>query len=318
MQWLKFAVSGSDVEFDRGYFSSAVTASLFSGSHAGNGSGLTGIVSASYAVSASWAPAGGTPTLDDVLLAGNSTLTDIILGASVSIPNAAIQVQNDEFFFNLNSGSTPPTGFLGLKDASKGGTLLNFSSSAYRIFTFPDVSGIVKLDDGLYSGSFQGNGSGLTGLVSASYALSASWAPGGSSVTASYALTASYATTSSYYQESKTFGLTIDGGGSAITTGVKGDITIPFNCTIDSWYITADQVGSIVIDVWKDVFANFPPTVADRIAGTEKPTLSSAAFNSDTSLTTWTGSIQSGDVIRFNVDSATSVTRVNLVLKGII
>ena len=158
--------------------------------------------------------------------------------------------------------------------------------------------------------SFQGNGAGITGIISSSYSLSASWAPPVPSVSASYS------ETSSYFRESKTFGITIDGGGSVITTGVKGDITIPFNCYIDSWYLTADQAGSIVIDVWKDVFANYPPTVLDTIAGTEKPTLSSQTSNSDTNLTTWSKLVTSGDAIRFNVDSVATVTRVNLIIKA--
>ena len=111
------------------------------------------------------------------------------------------------------------------------------------------------------------------------------------------------------------FGITIDGGGSAITTGVKGFISIPYDCTINSWDIYADQSGSCVIDVWKDTYANFPPTVADTIAGTEKPTLSSAQKNQDTNLTTWTTAISAGDVIAFNVDSAATVTRINLIIK---
>lgn len=162
---------------------------------------------------------------------------------------------------------------------------------------------------------FSGNGTNVTGVVSSSYALSASYAPPQVSVSASYALSASFATTSSYYQETKTFGITIDGGGSAITTGIKGDITIPFNCYIDSWYLTADQAGSIVIDVWKDTLVNFPPTALDAIAGSEKPTLSGAAFNSDTNLTTWTKSVNANDVVRFNVDSVATITRANLVIK---
>lgn len=152
----------------------------------------------------------------------------------------------------------------------------------------------------------------ITFPTSASYAISASYAPPSPSVSSSYA------ETSSYFREVKTFGITIDGGGSAITTGIKGDITIPFSCTIDSWYITADQAGSIVIDIWKDTLANFPPTVLDTIAGTEKPTLAGAAFNSDTSLTTFTRSLAANDVIRFNVDSVATVTRVNLVFKAIL
>lgn len=111
------------------------------------------------------------------------------------------------------------------------------------------------------------------------------------------------------------FGITIDGGGSAVTTGVKGYITIPYNCTITGWDIFSDVSGSIVVDVWKDTYANFPPTVADTIAGSEKPTLSSAVKNQDNSLSTWTTSVSSGDIIGFNVDSASTLTRVNLTIK---
>ena len=108
------------------------------------------------------------------------------------------------------------------------------------------------------------------------------------------------------------FGITIDGGGSAITTGVKSYIQIPYNGTITGWTILADQFGSIVIDIWKDTFANFPPLIADSIAGSEKPTLSTAIKNEDLVLSTWTTSVTAGDIIAFNVDSASTVTRVNL------
>jgi hypothetical protein len=110
------------------------------------------------------------------------------------------------------------------------------------------------------------------------------------------------------------FGITIDGGGSVITTGVKGYVTVPYNGTITGWDIFADVTGSIVIDVWKDTYANFPPLVADTIAGTEKPTLSSAIKNQDTNLTSWTTAVTAGDIIAFNVDSASTLTRVNLII----
>lgn len=113
----------------------------------------------------------------------------------------------------------------------------------------------------------------------------------------------------------KTINLTIDGGGSAITTGLKGYVRIPYACTVTGWSILADQTGSIVVDVWKDTYANFPPVVGDSIAGSEKPTLSSAVKNEDTSLTTWTTtSVAAGDVIAFSVDSVSTVTRVHVAL----
>ncbi len=100
----------------------------------------------------------------------------------------------------------------------------------------------------------------------------------------------------------------IDGGGAAIETGNKGHIEVPFACTIDGWTIVADQSGSIVVDVKKCTYADFPTT--SSIAGTEKPTLSTAQKNQDDSLSTWTTSISAGDILEFVVDSVSTVERV--------
>lgn len=107
----------------------------------------------------------------------------------------------------------------------------------------------------------------------------------------------------------------IDGGGSAITTGIKGDLTVPFSATITEWTLLADQSGSIVVDIWKDTYANYPPTVADTITAAAKPTITTATKGQSSTLTAWTTTITAGDTIRFNVDSITTVTRVTLSLK---
>lgn len=107
----------------------------------------------------------------------------------------------------------------------------------------------------------------------------------------------------------------IDGGGATITTGVKGDITIPFACTITEWTLLADQSGSIQIDIWKDTYANYPPTVADTITASAKPLFSTTTKGQSSTLTGWTTSIASGDTLRFNVDSVTTCQRVTLSLK---
>lgn len=107
----------------------------------------------------------------------------------------------------------------------------------------------------------------------------------------------------------------IDGGGATITTGVKGDLEIPFACTITRATTLADQSGSIVIDIWKDTFANYPPTVADTITASAKPTISATTKAQDSTLTGWNTSIVAGDTLRFNVDSITTCQRVTLSLK---
>jgi len=107
----------------------------------------------------------------------------------------------------------------------------------------------------------------------------------------------------------------IDGGGSVITTGIKGDLEIPMACTITQATLLADQSGSIVVDIWKDTYANYPPTGADSITASAKPTISTATKSQDATLTGWTTSISAGDTLRFNVDSITTCTRVTLSLK---
>jgi len=107
----------------------------------------------------------------------------------------------------------------------------------------------------------------------------------------------------------------IDGGGSAITTGQKGHLEVPFACTIKQVTMLADQSGSIVVDIWKDTYDSFPPTDADSITASAPPTISSAQKSQDSTLTGWTKSISSGDILAFNVDSCSTITRVTISLK---
>jgi hypothetical protein len=109
-------------------------------------------------------------------------------------------------------------------------------------------------------------------------------------------------------------GITIDGGGAAITTGVKGDIYIPYSGTITAVTMLADQSGSAVVDIWSDAYGNYPPTVADTITASAKPTITTATKSQDTTLTGWTTTITAGDTLRFSVDSATTIERLTLVL----
>jgi hypothetical protein len=112
----------------------------------------------------------------------------------------------------------------------------------------------------------------------------------------------------------QTIEMIIDGGGSAITTGFKGFIEIPYACVINTVRLLADQSGSIVIDIWKDTYANYPPVVGDSITASAKPTISSATKSESSTLTGWTKSVSAGDILGFNVDSVTTVQRVTISL----
>jgi hypothetical protein len=106
----------------------------------------------------------------------------------------------------------------------------------------------------------------------------------------------------------------IDGAGSAITTGEKGHLEIPFKCEIQRATLLADVSGDIVIDIWKDTYANFPPTDADTICAGTEPELDGAQKSQDATLTDWIKTINVGDILAFNVDSCATITRVTLAL----
>ncbi len=108
----------------------------------------------------------------------------------------------------------------------------------------------------------------------------------------------------------------IDGGGSEIATGIHGDVEIPNDFVIERVTMLADQSGSIVVDIWEDVYANYPPTDADSITASAPPTITTDTDSQDTTLTGWTTTIIGGSTLRYNVDSVTTIQRVTISLWG--
>jgi hypothetical protein len=106
--------------------------------------------------------------------------------------------------------------------------------------------------------------------------------------------------------------LIIDGGGSEITTGIKGDADVPYSGRISRVRILADQSGDLVGDLWVAAYANYPPTNANSITGGNEPTLSSADKYEDTSLAGWSRSVSKGQVMRVNVDSVATIERATI------
>lgn len=112
------------------------------------------------------------------------------------------------------------------------------------------------------------------------------------------------------------FAFIIDGAGAEIADGIKGDLgPFPYACTLTMVTALADQSGSIVVDIWKDTYANFPPTDADSITAAAPVTISAATKSQDSTLTGWTVAIAAGDILRFNVDSCTTIQRCTIMAK---
>lgn len=152
---------------------------------------------------------------------------------------------------------------------------------------------------------------------------------------------------------------------NVIQTGVKAFINIPYNAAITGVTAFADQTGSIVVDLYKQPYAIFSPTLATYTAAyinkgiapfnsrwfrtklgkgkfssyrkntfdahynripfvnwalnpymtSATPiTLSSAASYQDTSMTGWDKNVKAGDVLGFVVNSASTITRLDVSL----
>lgn len=108
-------------------------------------------------------------------------------------------------------------------------------------------------------------------------------------------------------------GVTVDGGLSTPTTGVKGYIIIPYACTIVSWTILANQTGSAVFDI-KSASSYSGISSTTSITASAKPTLTSAQSAFGNTLTGWTTSIAAGTLLEFDLSSVSSVLRVTLEL----
>lgn len=109
--------------------------------------------------------------------------------------------------------------------------------------------------------------------------------------------------------------LVLNGNGYVLETGVKGWLTVPFDCSIIEATLLADLPGNLVIDIWKDTYGNFPPTDADSITSASPPTLTGATKTTNTTLSGWTTSLAVGDILAFNVDSCSAISRATLSLR---
>jgi hypothetical protein len=88
--------------------------------------------------------------------------------------------------------------------------------------------------------------------------------------------------------------------------GVAGYTRIPKGLSIDSATIHASASCSAVVDLWVDSISTNPiadVTDADSITASAQPTLASATYSTDATLTGWTTSLTEGNYIAANVDS---------------
>lgn len=97
----------------------------------------------------------------------------------------------------------------------------------------------------------------------------------------------------------------INGGLVVPTTGLKGVIgPIAFAHEIVGAYVVGDHAtGDVVIDVWRDVFTDYPIDNTDSITASAPLTIVNSNKVADTTLTGWSKTAPALSMYGFNIDS---------------
>ncbi len=102
-------------------------------------------------------------------------------------------------------------------------------------------------------------------------------------------------------------------GSFNMNLGEKGEVTVDVTGLLESWILTSDAVGTLILDVQKCTLNDYPNF--QSICGTDKPTISNSLKGSNDNLTLWTKEIIAGDILRVRVDQVNGIRRFMLGMK---
>ena len=114
--------------------------------------------------------------------------------------------------------------------------------------------------------------------------------------------------------EKEAHGFTVDGGGSAISTGkVKGYWTCPFAGTIAGYNISVDT-GTCTVKTWKVATGTAVPTIANVISTSGVAISSGTHVTSTTTSDFTTTTVAAGDIFAWDITAVASVTQMTFEL----
>jgi hypothetical protein len=104
--------------------------------------------------------------------------------------------------------------------------------------------------------------------------------------------------------------------GAALRPGRKAHQSVPCDGQIVGYRIVANAVGSIVFDIYRTSYANFPPLVRDSVSpvASARPSLNNAQANQDFRLYGWLPTLTKEDVLAYEVLSCSGINSATLSL----
>lgn len=106
----------------------------------------------------------------------------------------------------------------------------------------------------------------------------------------------------------------LDNAGAVLDTSVAVEVIVHTAGTLIGWTVLSEVTGDVAIDVYHATYAAYPTFT--KISATAPITIASGQQkNTSTALTGWTTAVVDGDVLKFVVTSATTITRAYVALK---
>jgi hypothetical protein len=131
-------------------------------------------------------------------------------------------------------------------------------------------------------------------------------------LTGAQGLTGVQGITGIYVGATGTVSFVMDGGGVSLITGIKGDITLPYNLVFNEYTLLARETGTAWVGLWRSSYASYPPTSAVAMhVGATGPVLNLGVKNQLAGLL-WTGA--AGDIVRINLDRVTGIQMLSMAL----
>lgn len=99
------------------------------------------------------------------------------------------------------------------------------------------------------------------------------------------------------------------------TFDVFQDFYVASTATLKAILLFTDvPAGNVIVDIWKTSFAGFPPTGANSICGTARPTLTTGMqkllfTSAQMAAAGWTTTVNAGDVIRLVAGSVSGINQ---------
>lgn len=90
---------------------------------------------------------------------------------------------------------------------------------------------------------------------------------------------------------------------NVITSGSKGCVEVPVSGVIETWRMTSDISGCVVMNVLKSTYSDFP-TLTLISGSTTNPKIVDGRKGEATTLSGWTTNVSKGDWLSFYVSSA--------------